>query len=144
MHIYGRESIWFNLDLFASFVISLRTLSCFIFSVKYNSGSSNLILFLSYTTPILVVVLSNLINHHHELDFKKLVNEPEAESKKLMKFCELPWDMKCLEFYKRKDLLSKTTSNIQIRKAINKGSVNKYLPYKQLLIKYGEKYNWFS
>ena len=35
-------------------------------------------------------------------------------------------------------------SATKIRKAINKGSVNKYLPYKQLLIKYGEKYNWFS
>ena len=37
-----------------------------------------------------------------------------------MEFCELPWDKKCLEYYKRKDLVSKTTSNIQIRKAIFK------------------------
>ena len=29
----------------------------------------------------------------------------EEESRKLMDFCELPWDKKCLEFYKRKDLI---------------------------------------
>ena len=54
-------------------------------------------------------------NFIYELEYEKLVNEPEKESKKLMKFCGLPWDKKCLEFYKRKDLISKTTSNVQIK-----------------------------
>ena len=69
----------------------------------------------------------------YELQFEKLVNNPEEESKKLMQFCELSWDKKCLEFYKRKDLASKTASNIQIRKAIYKDSDQKYLRYKKFL-----------
>ena len=83
-------------------------------------------------------------NFIYQLQFEKLVNDPETESKKLMKFCALPWDKKCLEFYKRKDLISKTTSNVQIRKAIYKHSLDKYLPYKQFLDKYGKKYPWFN
>ena len=83
-------------------------------------------------------------NFIYELEFEKLVNNPEEESKKLMKFCELPWDKKCLEFYKREDLFSKTASNIQIRKAIYKHSLEKYLPYKKFLNQYGEKYSWFN
>jgi len=83
-------------------------------------------------------------NFMYELQFEKLVNNPEEESKKLMKFCELPWDKKCLEFYKRKDLISKTTSNVQIRQAIYKHSLDKYLPYKKFLEKYGSKYSWFN
>jgi len=83
-------------------------------------------------------------NFLYELQFEKLVNNPEEESKKLMKFCGLPWSKKCLEFYKRKDLISKTASNIQIRKAIYKHSSDKYLPYKKLLNKYGDKYSWFN
>ena len=75
---------------------------------------------------------------------EKLSNYPEVESKKLMKYCELPWDKNCLEFYKRKDLISKTASNIQIRKGIFKHSLEKYLPYKNLLSKYGDKYSWFE
>ena len=80
----------------------------------------------------------------YELEFEKLVNDPEEESKKLMKYCDLPWDKKCLEFYKRKDLYSKTASNIQIRKAIYRHSPDRYLPYKEFLDKYGEKYSWYN
>ena len=83
-------------------------------------------------------------NFMYELQFEKLVNNPEEESKKLMEFCKLPWDKKCLEFYKRKDLISKTTSNVQIRQAIYKHSIDKYSPYKKYLKNYSEKYSWFN
>jgi len=61
-----------------------------------------------------------------------------------MKFCDLTWDKKCLEFYKRKDLISKTTSNLQIRKAIYQHSLESDLPYKQFLNRYGDSYSWFK
>ena len=80
----------------------------------------------------------------YQLNFEKLANDPEKESKKLMEYCELPWDKKCLEFYKRKDLISKTASNIQIRKAVYKHQVEKYLPYKEILEVYAKNYSWFK
>ena len=83
-------------------------------------------------------------NFLYDLEFEKLVDNPEIETKKLMEFCDLPWDKKCLEFYKRKDLISKTASNVQVRKAIYKHSSNKYAPYKKLLEKYGKKYTWYN
>ena len=85
-----------------------------------------------------------LPNFIYDLQYEKFVSDPENEAKKLMKFCGLPWDIKCLEFYKRRDLISKTASNFQIRKAIYKDSINKYLPYKHFLSKYGNKYSWFK
>ena len=83
-------------------------------------------------------------NFIYNLEFDELTNKPEEESKKLMEYCELPWDKKCLEFYKRKDFTSKTASNIQIRQAIYKHSLDKYLPYKKFLNKYAETYSWFK
>ena len=83
-------------------------------------------------------------NSIYHLDYEKLVNNPIEESKKLMKFCELPWHKKCLEFYKRQDLFSKTASNVQIRQAVYKHSLDKYLPYKKMLDNYGKKYSWFN
>ena len=83
-------------------------------------------------------------NFIYELQYEKLISNPEEESKKLMEFCALPWSKKCLEFYKREDLYSKTTSNVQIRQAIYKHSLDKYLPYKKMLDKYGKKYPWFD
>ena len=83
-------------------------------------------------------------NFIYELQLEKFVENPETESKKLMEFCNLSWDKKCLEFYKRKDLTSKTASNIQIRKAIYKDSDQKYLRYKKFLDEYGQKYKWYN
>ncbi len=83
-------------------------------------------------------------NTIYELEFEKLIENQEIESKKLMKYCELDWDKKCLEFHKRKDLPSKTASSIQVRKAIYKHAAEKYMPYKKILNKYGKKYSWFN
>ena len=52
----------------------------------------------------------------YELEFEKFVNNPEREAKKLLQFCNLPWNPSCLEFYKRKDIISQTASNMQIKK----------------------------
>ena len=79
----------------------------------------------------------------YQIQFENLVDNPEHESKKIMNFCDLEWDKNCLEFYKRKDIISKTASNVQIRKSIYKHSLNKYLHYKKFLKKYEEKYLWF-
>jgi len=82
-------------------------------------------------------------NFIYNLHYEQFVNDPEKESKKLLEFCNLEWDKKCLEFYKRKDLISKTASNAQIREAIYKHSTEKYLPYKIFLNRFSEKYSWF-
>jgi tetratricopeptide (TPR) repeat protein len=76
---------------------------------------------------------SNLI---YELNYEKFINNPEVESKKLMEYCNLPWHKNCLEFYERKDIVSNTASDVQIRKAIDKHSLNKYLPYEPFILKH--------
>ena len=78
-------------------------------------------------------------NFIYELQYEKFVKDPEIESKKLLKFCNLPWDKKCLQFFKRKDLISQTASNIQIRKAIYRDAIKKYLPYKKFLTSIGDE-----
>ena len=83
-------------------------------------------------------------NFVYDLNFENFIDKPEIESKKLMNFCNIIWDKKCLEYYKRKDIVSKTTSYQQIRKAIYKQPTDKYLPYKKFLNKYGKKYSWFN
>ena len=75
-------------------------------------------------------------NFIYDLNYEKFINNPETESKKLMEYCGLPWNKKCLEFYKRKDIVSNTASDVQIRKAINKDSLDKYLPYRPFILKH--------
>ena len=80
-------------------------------------------------------------NFVYDLNYEKFINNPETESKKLMEYCNLPWDKRCLEFYKRKDIVSDTASDVQIRKAVHKYSLDKYLPYKPFVLKHREGKN---
>ena len=65
-------------------------------------------------------------------------------SKALFKFCKLDWDSKCLEFYKRNDLISKTASNQQVRNKIFINDEKKYAPYKEFFNSYAAKYKWLK
>ena len=83
-------------------------------------------------------------NFIYDLNIENFQNSPEKEAKKLIKFCGLSWDKKCLKFYKKANLISFTSSHRQIRKSIHKASVDRQLPYRNLLYKYGKKYDWFK
>ena len=80
-------------------------------------------------------------NFIYDLSYEKFVNKPKEESKKLMEYCDLTWNKSCLEFYK-KDMVSNTASNVQIRKAIHKHSLNKYLSYESFILKRKEEQNY--
>jgi tetratricopeptide (TPR) repeat protein len=80
--------------------------------------------------------MKNFPNFIYHLNYEKFINNPEVESKKLMEYCNLPWSKECLEVYKRKDIVSNTASNVQIRKAIHKHSLNKYLAYEPFILKH--------
>lgn len=78
----------------------------------------------------------------YDLEYEKLVSDHETESRKLIEFCNLQWEDKCLEFYRTKRGVA-TASNVQVRQPIYKSSVQLWknfekelLPLKQAI--YGE------
>ena len=74
-----------------------------------------------------------------ELTFNK-----EEVAKNIYEFCELEWDKKALEFYKRKDLFTSTASNLQIRNGLHSYDKNKYKSYQYLLKSFEDKYEWLN
>jgi tetratricopeptide (TPR) repeat protein len=75
-------------------------------------------------------------NFIYDLNYEKFINSPEVESKKLMEYCNLPWNKGCLKFYEKTDIVSSTASDVQIRKTIHKYSLDKYLPYEPFILKH--------
>ena len=59
----------------------------------------------------------------YDLNYEKLVNDQENETIKLINFCGLQWDSKCLNFEKNKKPI-KTASLNQARKSIYKTSIS--------------------
>jgi hypothetical protein len=60
------------------------------------------------------------------------VENQEEMTRKLIDFCGLEWDDKCLEFYKAKTPV-KTTSFAQVRQKIYKSSAGRWRNYEQYI-----------
>ena len=68
----------------------------------------------------------------YELNYERLVADQENQTRKLLEFCNLPWDEACLEFHKTRRKV-KTASNEQVRRPIYKDSVKLWKRYEKQL-----------
>ena len=75
-----------------------------------------------------------------DLTYEKIINDPDKEIKKMIKFCNLNWDVKCLNFHENKRPI-KTTSANQAREKIYSTSINSWLNYNVHLKKTFSKLN---
>ena len=62
------------------------------------------------------------------IEYELLVSKPEEQVKKLLEYCGLNWDHNCLNFYKKKNIVS-TASVAQVRSPIYKSSINNWKNY---------------
>jgi tetratricopeptide (TPR) repeat protein len=72
-----------------------------------------------------------------EVKYEDLVSDIEGETRKVLDFCNLPWDQNCLTFYDS-DKRVETASSLQVKKPIytsSIGSWKNYEPYLDKLIK---------
>ena len=79
-----------------------------------------------------------------DVSLESLSKDSEKITKEIFEFCDLTWDAQILNFYKRKDLYSKTLSFNQIRSKVGMYNINKYKPYYTLLEGYKSNYNWLN
>jgi tetratricopeptide (TPR) repeat protein len=136
----------------AKFINTFRNIEDNIFAIFQQSLSKlswthtieNILEYIDNYLKIIEYFIKKYPNRILSLDLKELTNKPEETSKKLYSFCNLKWSKKVLDFYNRKDLLVSTASNIQIRKKINSYDEEKYKPYKDLLKKFSNKYDWIN
>ena len=78
------------------------------------------------------------------VELEKLTENSEEISQKLYSFCGFKWIDEALNFYNRKDLFVSTASNIQIRSNMKRYNYEKYRPYRELLKKFSDKYDWIN
>ena len=60
-----------------------------------------------------------------DIRYEDLIAEPETEARKLIEFCDLPWEDTCLEFHKTKRHV-RTASTAQVKKPIYKTAVQRW------------------
>jgi tetratricopeptide (TPR) repeat protein len=68
----------------------------------------------------------------YESQYESLTANPETEVRKMLEFLDLPWEESCLKFNERKSTV-RTFSSLQVRSAINTGSVARWRNYEKQL-----------
>ena len=88
-----------------------------------------------------VKIYNNVINYFNEkypnkiinVELDNFTNNKEAETKRILEFCNIEVTNDFLNFDKNAKLFNKTNSFLQVRKKIEKYNKNKYQPYYYLL-----------
>ena len=68
----------------------------------------------------------------YDLEYERLVAEPESEVRTLLDWLNLPWEPQCLDFHQNKTAVN-TASVSQVRQPIYRGSVEKWRNYERQL-----------
>ena len=74
-----------------------------------------------------------LPNFIYNFKYENVINDKENEIRKLLNFCNLNWDTKCLNHQDNKNLTVKTASLSQVRKPIYSSSINSNKRYSKNL-----------
>ena len=68
----------------------------------------------------------------YNLSYENLVSDQEKETKQLLDFCKLDWDVNCLKPHENKNKVA-TVSLAQVRSPIYKSSIKKWKNYSSYL-----------
>jgi tetratricopeptide (TPR) repeat protein len=68
----------------------------------------------------------------HTVDYEALVADPNAETRRLLDFCELPWEDQCLRFHENRQS-STTASASQVRQPMYRSSIGRWQDYREEL-----------
>jgi hypothetical protein len=68
----------------------------------------------------------------HRVFYEELIEDPEAEVRRLLSALGLPFDAACLRFYENERAV-RTASSEQVRRPINREGLDQWLPYERWL-----------
>ncbi len=87
-------------------------------TAQYFAGFAGLIAFWRNAFPHQVM----------ELEYERLLDDQEGQTRRLLAHCGLPWDQACLEFHTRSGAVA-TPSAQQVRRPLNRDSVGRWQGY---------------
>jgi len=67
-----------------------------------------------------------------EVRYEELLDDVKGQSRRLIDYCGLPWDARCLEFHRTKRAV-KTASAVQVRKPLFRSSLQRWRKYEAQL-----------
>jgi len=67
-----------------------------------------------------------------EVHYENVVNDLEGEARRIIDYCDLPWDDACLRFHETRRAVQ-TASAAQVRQPVHRLSIGRWRPYRRML-----------
>ena len=101
---------------------------------EYSYNLSEIGVFFNLYIDILNHWRSVMPNCFYEIEYEHFIYNQKEETVKLLNYCNLKWEKKCMNFHKTIRSV-RTSSDHQIRKKIYNNSINRWKIYKKELTK---------
>ena len=103
--------------------------------LNYAYNLDNLVLFYNLYLNLMNFWKDSFPKVIKNTKYEKLIDNPKIEIKKIINYCNLDWNEKCLEFYNNNRPIN-TASDIQARSKIYKSSINSWKKYDKFIAKH--------
>ena len=100
--------------------------------MDYTYKLSNIVEYYNLYYELMNHWLEVLPNFTFDIKYENLIINTESEIRKLLEFCKLSWNNKCLNFHDNKRIV-KTASDVQARNKIYTSSVDSWKNYEKYL-----------
>ena len=91
--------------------------------LEWSYNEENLVNYIKNYKLLMEYWRKKFPNNIYDLNYEELIKNPEIEIRNMIKFCDLEWQNKCLDFHKTKRSI-KTLSVAEARKPIYKSSLS--------------------
>ena len=98
--------------------------------MDWSYDKDNIIKFVKLYKNLIQFWKNKIPNYIYEINYENLINNQEAESKKILNFCKLNWDSEVLKFYEKK-IPVQTASIYQANQPLYDKSINISAKYPQ-------------
>ena len=112
--------------------------------LSWTHNIEDILLYMDHYHKVLEYFKSKYPEIIMDINLEEFTEKSEELAKKMYKFCGLTWNENIHNFYKRRDLYSKTLSFNQIRSKVLKYNDKKYQSYFNILNDYKDKYQWLD
>jgi len=112
--------------------------------LSWTHNFEDILIYMDHYHKVLKYFKSKYPEQIMDINLEEFTEKSEELAKKMFKFCELTWNENIHNFYKRKNLYSKTLSFNQIRSKVLKYNDKKYKSYFNILNDYKDKYQWLN
>ena len=106
--------------------------NCFPTKINFTDDLSDLVKYYKEYQDLMNFWKKIFPEHIYDLQYESLVTNTKLEVEKLLKFCSLDWDERCLKHYKNKRAI-KTISFNQARRPVYNTSVKSYAGFENYL-----------